>query len=307
VEGRELALTRLGKALWPEEGYTKADLVAYFQKIAPWLLPHLRGRPLTLTRYPDGIRGPSFYQKNLPAYAPGWIRTHLHRTRRGQTVRFILAEDLPTLVWLANQAAIELHTWLSTIEHPDRPDQAVVDLDPAPPAGFEEAREAALLVRRLLDHLGLRGYPKLSGATGIHIHLPLAPRYSHRQVVQAVQALGRLLQRTVPHLVTLERAVARRAGKVYFDYLQNTPGKTMIAPYSPRALPGAPVATPVTWEEVETAHPRDFTLETIPARLRRWEEKAKKDPFSGLLAEGQELPPVMEKLGLELGASSPSR
>ncbi len=294
IEGRILELTNLDKPFWPEDGYTKAHFIAYMRAVAPWLLPHLRGRPLVVTRYPDGIHGESFYQKDTPDHAPDWIRTWPYWSRdKGRWIRFTLCEDLPTLVWLANQACLELHPWLSPAAHPDRPDMAVVDLDPAEPAGFEEARRAAFMLKSLLDNLGLRGYPKLSGATGIHVYIPIAPRYAYRQVAGFVQACGRVLLRLAPGLITLERAVRRRAGKVYVDYLQNVKGKTLVGVYCPRPRPGAPVSCPVTWEELERVTPDAFTMATVPERLARLG-----DLFAPVLTARQDLEGTFGSLGL---------
>lgn len=294
VAGRELELTNLEKGLWPEDGFTKAHFLRYLSQVAPYMLPHLAGRPLVVTRYPDGIHGESFYQKDCPTYAPPWIRTFSHWARdSGRWLRFILCDDLPTLLWVGNQAAIELHPWLSPASRPDTPDFAVFDLDPAAPAGFEEARRVAFLVQVLLKAAGLRGYPKTSGATGLHIHVPLVSRYTYHQAAGFIQQCGRLLLQAQPDLITLERAVKKRTGRVYVDYLQNARGKTVAGPYSARPLPGAPVACPLTWEEVATVQPAQHTILTVPGRLSR-----RGDPFAATLTDRQELEPASKALGL---------
>lgn len=286
IEGRELELSNLGKVLWPEDGLTKAHFLAYLTAVGPYLLPHLRGRPLVVTRHPDGIHGEWFYQKDCPDHAPDWVRTFPYWSKDSRRwIRFVLCEDLATLIWLGNLACLELHPWLSRAASPLHPDHAVIDLDPAAPAGFEEAREVAFRMKPLLDALGLSAFPKLSGATGIHLYIPLEPRYTYPQVAAFVRALGDTLLRRHPERITLERTVARRAGRVYVDYLQNAPGKTLVGAYSPRSLPGAPVSCPVTWTELETAVPSDFTLTTVPARLGRLG-----DPFAALHGLGQTLP-----------------
>lgn len=286
VAGRVLTLSHLDKPLWPADGLTKAHYLDYLRAVAPHLLPHLRDRPLSVTRWPDGIGGEGFFQKDCPAPCPPWVATFTYRTREsGREIRFVLCQDLPTLLWLGNLACLEFHPWLSTAAHPDRPDLAVVDLDPAPPAGLAEARAAALLVREALAALGLTGFPKLSGATGVHVYLPLEPRHPFRTVAAFGRALGQTLLRRHPRLFTLERTVARRAGRVYLDYLQNGLGKTMVAPYSPRPLPGAPVSCPVTWEELATAAPAAYTVRTVPGLLAR-----RGDPWAALPALRQRLP-----------------
>jgi bifunctional non-homologous end joining protein LigD len=290
---RRPALTNPDKPLWPDVGLTKHDYAAYLLAVAPALLPHLRQRPLVLTRYPEGAGGPWFYQKNLPQGAPEWIETFTHRARGGRPIRYVLCHDERTLIWLAGQAAIEFHPWLATTAAPDLPDRMVIDLDPMAPATFEDARTLAAAVREILERAGLRGYPKTSGATGIHVFVPIAPRYTYRAVQAVVRGIGLALLRAWPGRVTLERAVSRRAGRVYVDYLQNAPGKTLVSAYAPRPLPGAPVSTPFPWDELAGIRPGDWSIRTVPARLR-----ARGDPFAGVRDGGQELEPLAALLGV---------
>ncbi|MBX6379001.1 MAG: hypothetical protein IRY95_10730, partial [Clostridia bacterium] len=205
---------------------------------------------------------------------------------------YVVVDDLATLLWLGNLDCLELHPWLSPAASPDFPDFAVFDLDPAPPAGFEEARQLAFDVRRLLERWALRGYPKLSGATGVHVYVPLLPRYSYAVVRQFVLGTAQLLLRLRPERVTLERRVHRRAGRVYLDYLQNVRGKTIVAAYSPRPLPGAPVSLPVTWRELERVQPDEATLLTVPARLA-----GRGDPFAQVLTDRQSIDEALRSLG----------
>ena len=246
VAGRRVTITHPQRLLWPEEGITKARLVQYYLAVAPLMLPHLAGRPLVLTRYPQGVRGPSFYQKECPPGAPPWVRTApiAHEER---TIRYVLADGPATLAWLGNLAALEIHPWLSRAERPQHPDWAVIDLDPDPPSGFEEAREVAFVAREALERLGLQGVPKLSGATGIHLYVPLVPGvHTYRETSRFVALIGQVLAQALPERVTAERAVRRRGGRVYVDPYQNLRGRTLVGPYSPRPGPGAPVAVPVT-------------------------------------------------------------
>jgi len=269
VDGRQVQLTNPQRLLWPEDGLTKADLVAYFVDLAPYLLPFLQDRPLVFTRYPDGIYGQSFYQKQAPAYTPEWIRRFPYRSKNsGRTIEFILADSAATLAWLANQACLEIHPWFSRIGSLESPDFAVFDLDPAEPAGFEETRSVAFLVKTVLEEAGLLGWPKTSGATGIHIYVPLENRYSYQEVTDFIRQVASLLQRTFPERITLERAVAKRSGKVYIDYLQLNRGKTIVAPYIPRPRRGAPVSTPFSWAELAKIRPEEFNLRSLPGRLR---------------------------------------
>lgn len=294
IEGRQLELSNLDKTLWPEDGYTKAHFLHYLAAVGPSMLPHYRGRPLVLTRYPDGIHGESFYQKDCPDHAPPWVRTYPYWSKDSRRwIRFILCDDLPTLVWVGNLAGIEMHPWLSTARDPLHPNLMVLDIDPAAPAGFEEAREVAFLLKAVLDGLGLAGFPKTSGATGIHVYVPVEPRYPYRAVAGLVRAMGEYLLRRHPRLITMERAVARRTGHVYVDYLQNVLGKTLAGPYSPRPLAGASVSCPVTWAELETARPADFTIITVPERVARLG-----DPFAGLPGLRQRLEDAFRAFGL---------
>ncbi|MGI6609258.1 MAG: non-homologous end-joining DNA ligase [Limnochordia bacterium] len=270
VGERHLELSNLDKVLWPDKGITKGDLIHYYASVAERLLPHLRRRPLTLTRYPDGITGDMFYQKDTPLHAPDWLPTYaVASSIPGRMVRYLLAEEAAALVWLANQATIEIHPWMSTVEHPAYPDYAVIDLDPAEGATWADVVEIARLVRVLLERLDLVGFPKLSGATGIHIYVPLAARYSFAQTSQFVGFLGRLLVKAYPEKATNERLVQCRNGRVYIDHLQNLPGKTIVAPYVPRPVAGAPVSVPVSWAELGEVTPEQFSVDQPQLILKR--------------------------------------
>lgn len=285
VGPHEVTLTHPDRLLWPRDGITKAELVDYYLRASSWMLPHLAGRPLVLTRYPRGIESRGFYQKNRPAGTPDWVPTVCFPTARaGRTVCYLLADRPATLAWLGNLAAIEIHPWLSTAQRPDRPDLVVVDLDPDPPATFEDAREVAFWVREALARLGLWGVPKLSGASGVHVYVPVEARYTFSQTSRLVAVLGKALAQVLPQRVTAERRVRLRAGRVYVDPYQNLRGKTLAGPYSPRPLPGAPVAVPVTWEELRAVHPLDFTLRGAA----RW-LAAREDPLRQAMARPQRL------------------
>jgi len=284
IDGRTLWVSNLEKVLWPTEGYTKADLISYLLEAAPFILPHLAHRPLVLTRYPDGIDGKSFYQKNMPEKHPAWLATFAHKGGDGRTLLYCVCRDRPTLAWLGNLAAIELHPWLSRVAAPDRPDFAVFDLDPSPPSTFADVRRVALVLRELLQELGLRGYPKTTGATGLHVYVPIKAQYTYRQVREFVRTCSETVRRVLPEACTLERAVARRRG-VYLDYLQNVQGKTLACVYGPRPRPGAPVSLPVTWDELPSLDPTGFNLNTALDRVARVGEL-----FAAVLADRQELP-----------------
>lgn len=282
-------VTRLDKLLWPEAGITKADFIQYMIEMSPYLIRHLRDRPLTVVRYPNGIRGKSFYQKNAPKDAPDWMRTFaVHAKGSRREIRYILANNMATLIWLANQACIELHPWYSKAENPDCPTNIAIDLDPSAP-GFEKVRKAAFAVKEVLDDLGFPGYPKTSGATGLQIFVPLQNGFSFQDTRTVTEFVARYLAKTRPDLVTVERRVKNRGDKVYVDYLQHAPNKTLVSPYSPRPVPDARVSAPVTWEELEKgAVPEDFTIRTMPDRVKKMG-----DLFAPMEAPGVDISKVL--------------
>jgi len=272
VEDKEIEVSNLDKLLWPDENVTKADLIHYVFMVSHLLLPHLCDRPLTVTRYPDGIDGDWFYQKDCPDYAPEWIRERTYPVaskEEDKVTRYIVPGDAATLVWLANQAAIEFHPWMSTIDQPEFPNYAVIDLDPADGADLNDAKTVASLIKEILDHFGLMGYPKLSGATGIHIYVPLEPKYTYKVTSAFVGHIGEIVVRTIPETATNERLVKNRTGKVYVDHLQNLPGKTIVAAYAPRPRPGARVSVPFEWRELDWITPDPFTINNLDAVLDR--------------------------------------
>lgn len=289
INGKEVKLTNLDKVFWPE-GITKAQLVKYYAEIGPVLLPHLKNRPFVMVRYPDGIEGEFFYQKERPDYTPQWVRSHriIHST---ENKNYIVCDDLETLVWLANQGCIEMHPWLAQIEDVDRPDLAVFDLDPAPPADFKDTLEICLLIREALKQFGLKGYPKTSGATGMHVYLPIKPELTYPQVRDCIQYICSIIHQVHPGKTTLERVIEKRTGKIYLDYLQNGKARTMACHYSLRPHPGAPVSTPLLWEEIEKGKvdPANFNIRTI---FRRVEEYG--DLFAEVLTSKQSLKAVWE-------------
>lgn len=285
VNNRTVTLTNLSKLIWPDQGYTKQDLIRYYIEVSPFLLPHLRNRPLVVQRFPNGIRGEAFYQKNIPEGSPDWIKTCPVTHEEEKITRYVIADNVETLVWLGNQACLELHPWLSSADSLEQPDFAVFDLDPMEKSTFEQVCFVALLTRDLLARLNLKCYPKTSGATGIQLYLPLVPAYSYREVRRFVEAVCRQVNELTPDITTMERAIEKRQGKIYLDYLQNVRGKTIAAPYSPRPLPGAPVSMPLSWEEVGKIRPEQFTINTAISRLEKTGDR-----FQAVLAGKQKLP-----------------
>jgi bifunctional non-homologous end joining protein LigD len=271
---RLLRLTNLDKVFWPEEGITKGDLLFYYREVAPALIPHLRDRPFTMKRYPDGITGGHFFQKNAPDHMPDWIPTRSYRstsreTREKRTIAYPLVNDELGLLWMVNMGCIDLNTWYSRVDKPERPDWVLFDLDPSPDVGFKETVRVALLVKEVLDTVGLEGYPKTSGSDGIHVLVPVARRYSYAQTREFSEIIAGALARAHPGLVTTEWSRAKRRG-VLIDSNQNGEGKTIASVYSVRPREGAPVSTPLRWDEVtEDLDPRDFTMEVALGRVER--------------------------------------
>jgi bifunctional non-homologous end joining protein LigD len=271
VEGRQLGLTNLDKPLYPD-GFTKGQLVDFYTRVSPVLLPHLRDRALTRVRCPDGVDGERFFEKNTPRGTPEWVRTH-----RVNGVEYVVADDLPTLVWLANLAAVELHTHQWRIGA-DGPDQLVVDLDPGPPATVVECAQVALLVREHLVSLGLTPVVKTSGSKGLQVYA--AAPVPDTSAFAKVLAEG--LERSHPDLVVSRMTKAVRPGKVLVDWSQNNPAKTTVTPYSLRARPRPTVSTPVTWEEVEACRDPDALVFTSDDALERVARHG--DLLAGLLS-----------------------
>ncbi|RCW49130.1 non-homologous end-joining DNA ligase [Paenibacillus prosopidis] len=263
VEGHTLRITNPEKLLWPEAEITKLDYIKYLIEMAPYLLSYAKDRLLTTIRYPNGIHGKSFYQKNLPAHAPAWVATHVWRD-----TNYILANDIPTLVWLGNQACLELHVSFNLYYQPKLPTELVFDLDPTDVDNFSLVLEVALRIKEVLDSLGLVSQPKTSGASGLQIYIPLEVRYTYEQTRSLNKFIAQYTADKYPQLVTVERLVKNRGTKLYFDYIQHGEGRTLPAPYSPRARKEGSVSTPVTWEEVRIGFsPRDFTIKNVKQRV----------------------------------------
>jgi len=265
VEGHRIKLTNLEKVLWPEDGYTKADLIRYYAEVSPFLVPWLRDRPLTMKPFPDGIAGQSFYQKDKPDFTPRWIKSW--RDPEEPDNDYVLANDMATLVWLANYTAIELHPRLARIDLPDKPDNVIIDLDPAEGATWDDVKEVAHAVKGVLDDLGLVGFPKTTGSRGIHVLVPVARRYTFEETRAFALRVGQLARERLPKLVTLEFTKARRRG-IYIDYLQNVRMKSTAGPYSVRPIRRAPVSAPLKWEEIASlGRPDAFTIANMATRL----------------------------------------
>ena len=285
---RVLRLSNLDKPFWPEEGITKGDLLAYYRDVAEALVPHLRKRPFTMKRYPDGWQGKSFFQKQAPSHMPDWIdrAPFPASTREGEkrVIDYALIDDELALLWAVNMGCIDMHAWASRADRADRPDWVMFDLDPSEGSGFEEVIEVARLVRQALDVLELESVPKTSGSRGIHVLVPIARRHDFAEVREFAGIVAGALARAHPGLVTTEWTKAKRKG-VLVDANQNGPGKTTASVYSVRPRAGAPVSTPLRWDEVrEGLDPMAFTMDAVLDRVAR-----EGDLFARVLAGGQSL------------------
>lgn len=283
-EPDDVAVSHPGKELFPEDGITKDEFVDYHRTVAPTMLPHLRDRPVTLERYPDGYPGRSFYQKAAPDHFPDWVRTE-EVAKEGGTVRMAVCDDEATLLHLANQAALTLHPWLSGVARPHHPDKLILDLDP-PGDGFALVRWAAFTARELFTDLRLDPVVMTTGSRGLHVVLPLDRGADFDDVRDFARRTADLLAERHPEKLTTEVRKNKRKGRLYLDIQRNAYAQTGVAPYSVRARPHAPVATPLRWEELadEAVGPQHWTLRTIPDRLARHG-----DPWSGLHHRGHSL------------------
>jgi bifunctional non-homologous end joining protein LigD len=285
------------KVFWPDEGYTKGDLIAYYDRVAALLLPYLRDRPLVLTRYPDGIRGKAFFQHDAPEFAPSWVRRErIYSKDADRQIEYFVVSDARTLSYVVNLGTIPLHLWSSRFTSLDRPDWLVLDLDPKG-APFTDVVEVARRLHQILDDLELPSYVKTSGATGLHVLVPLGARYSHEEARTFARLLAMLGVEAAPRLSTIARPIQSRGGKVYIDFGQNGSGRTIVAPYSVRPVPGATVSCPLDWSEVTDAlDPARFTIETVPERFRRLP-----DPLAPVLFGGIDMGAALTRLQAHVG------
>ncbi len=288
VSGRTVSLTHLDRVLFPAAGLTKRALIGYYATIAPILLPYLAGRALNLSRWPEGVDGPHFWQKEIPHWAPSWVGRRFiagHTAEDSHT--YVVADSVATLAWLANQAAIEVHPWTSLADAPGRPTYALIDIDPGELTAWEDTLLLARLYRDALRHLGVTGYPKTTGRRGIQVWIPVRPVYTFDQTRDWVERVSRAVAASVPELVSWQWEKSARGGLARLDYTQNAVNKTLVGPYVVRARPNASVSAPISWDELDDPElrPDRWTIETIGERLA-----ARGDLFRGVLGEGQELP-----------------
>src|SRR6202140_342328 len=315
VQGRKLNLTNLDKVRYPATGFTKGEVVDYYVRIAPVLLPHLTGRPLTMKRYPGGVDQEYFFEKNAPKHRPDWVKTApIWSEGNNREVNYLLANDLPTLVWIGNLASLQMHPPLSPAKDISSPTMIVFDLDPGPPANIVQCAQVGLWVKEIFDHFGLQSFPKTSGSKGLQIYVPLNTKTTYEQTKSFAHALARLLEHEHPELVVSDMKKAVRTNKVFVDWSQNDQHKTTISVYSLRAREHPTVSTPVTWEEVEQALKKKdagrlvFEAKDVLARVEKMGDlfepvqklKQKLPQLAGLAEESEE----KQKEGISIAAQA---
>jgi bifunctional non-homologous end joining protein LigD len=295
-----VAFTNLTKVFWPADGYTKGDLIAYYEGVAEWLLPYLEDRPVVLTRYPDGIDGKSFFQKDAPVYAPSWLRLETMWSEHAEReIRYFVLDDVESLLYVVNMGTIPLHVWSSRVAALERPDWCILDLDPKG-APFKHVIAIARHLHELCEDVGLKTFVKTSGSTGLHVLIPLGARYTYEQSRTLAELLARFAAKSLPDIATIVRSVSDRDGKVYLDYLQNGHGRLLVSPFCVRPLPAAPVSMPLEWSEVNGR----LKLERFNIRSARKRLQKHGDPLAGVLAESSDMLAALEALAKRRAGST---
>jgi bifunctional non-homologous end joining protein LigD len=293
LKGHVLQVTNLKKLYWTKEKFTKGDMLYYYFRIAPYILPYMKDRPQSLHRHPNGINGKHFFQKDMRGKVPEWIPTHKdYSESTEEMIEYMVCNDEASLLYMANLGCIELHPWHSRRQHPDRPDYCLIDLDPDKSNSFDQVIETATIVKALLDDLKAACYCKTSGSTGLHIYVPLGAKYTYDESKQFAELLVGLVQQEMPDITSVERNPAKRKGKIYLDFLQNRQAQTAVAPYSLRPRPGVPVSTPLDWSEVKKGlTPTTYNATNIFERL-----KTEGDLFTPILGKGVDLKKILNRL-----------
>lgn len=300
LDGRAVRVTSPGKVFFPERGETKLDLVRYYEAVRGPLLAALGGRPVLLQRFPEGAGGSSFFQKRVPKGAPPWLETTVVATPNGTTSNALVVADVAHVAWAVNLGCLGFHVWPYLAADPSRTDELRIDLDPTPGVGWPMLQEAAHEVRGLLGELGLAGFPKTTGSRGIHVYLRLERRWDSYDVRAAAVALARELERRRPDLLTAAWWKEERGRRVFVDFNQNAPHKTVFGAWCARARPGGQVSAPFAWEELERIHPDDLTIATVPARVAR-----SGDPWAAMYERPQSLEPLLELAARDRAAGLP--
>jgi DNA ligase D len=287
------AFTNLDKLYWPDEGITKGDLIKYYETIASCILPYLKNRPLSLKRNPNGIQDKGFYHKDAGDIAPSWMKTaDIYSESTNKVIHYLVCNNVKSLLFIANLGCIEMNPWNSVTSSPDKPDYLVIDIDPSDKNTFDEVVDVALATKEIMDKIGIAGYCKTSGSTGMHIYIPCARRYEYDTVRDFAKILATMIHEQLPSITTIERSLAKRKkNEIYVDFLQNSRGQTLASAYSVRPKPGATVSAPLEWKEVKHGlHPSQFNIKNI---LKRAEKKG--DLFKGVLGRGINIPTSIKK------------
>lgn len=292
VAGHDMKFTNLSKIFWPDENVTKRDMINYYYQVAPYILPYVKDRPQTLNRFPHGINGEAFYQKDVKGKAPAWIETFpYHSYTDGRDKEFLVCTDEASLLYIASLGCIEINPWSSRTEKPDNPDWCIIDLDPDQNT-FEQVMETACVAKHILDAIDVTAYPKTSGSTGLHIYIPLGAKYTYEDSKEFGRKLAKLIHKQLPDFTTIERKISDRKGKMYIDFLQNRPQATVAGPYSLRPKPGATVSMPLHWDEIKPGLTiKSFTISNAVDRI-----KEQGDIFTGVLGKGINLEKTLKKL-----------
>jgi DNA ligase D len=288
LDGHEVTVSSPEKVFFGQRGETKLDLIRYYEAVGGPLLAAMGGRPVLLQRYPNGAGGSNFFQKRVPKNAPDWLTTTVVSTVNGTPSDALVAVDVAHVAWAVNLGCLGFHVWAQTADDPAHADELRLDLDPQPGTDFDTAREAARELRVLLEEVGLTGYPKTTGKRGIHVYLRLEPRWDHYQVRSAAVAVARELERRRPDLLTAAWWKEERGERIFVDYNQNAPHKTVFGAWCVRARPGAQVSTPFGWDELDDVDPDELTIATVPARVAE-----RGDPWQGMYAQPQSLEPLL--------------
>lgn len=297
IEGTEVSISSPDKVYFTERGETKLDLVRYYQAVEGPLMNTLRDRPLLLERYPDGASGKSWFQKRVPKSTPSWVRTTVVSTPNGTTSDALVAADLGHILWAVNLGCIGFHVWPYRASAPEFADELRIDLDPSPGVTFEQVREAAVLTKDLLDSLGIAAYIKTTGSRGLHVYVALEPRWDSYAVRAAAVALARELERRHPDLITAQWWKEERGARVFVDFNQNAPHKTVFGAWCVRPRPGGQVSTPISWDDLSTVEPGELTLSTVPDLVAR-----RGDPWAQMRERPQSIEPLLEMSERDMAA-----
>ncbi len=297
ISGRSVRISTPDKVMFPEHGQTKLDVVDYYRAVETELLRAIRGRPVLMQRFPNGVGGSSFFQKRVPKDAPAWLETAVVSTPNGTKSDALVVADLAHIIWAVNLGCLGFHVWPNLATDDDHADELRIDLDPQPGVGFDEARIVARELRALLDELGIASWPKTTGNRGIHVYTRLEPRWTPIEVRRGAVAVARELARRRPDIITDAWWKEERGERVFIDFNQNAPHKTVFGAWSVRARPGAQVSTPFTWDELDSIDPEACTMETVPARV-----EARGDPWAGIDERPQSLTPLLEMYDRDLAS-----